>query len=326
MTHLDKQGVAAPIANTTTPAIDSELLIRLKRSSPASFKKLVDRYRKQGFGDGEIAQAVADAPGVISPAKRLGAPKTAGAAAPLIDAALAEHATEIRRLGRQVVEDVIEIGSRLTECKALAGHGNWLPWLKREFGWKETTALRLMRVHELAQSKSGNLPDLPVSCLYLLAAPSTPEAAKTEVIARAEAGEVLPVAEVKNVIKAHKEPKKRDQEKERAAREERKRERRGDLPSYEEMMAAADAEDDAETSAEARKAAYAADENDLAAAETTKPAATEVVADDEKLALLSEFARFVIERATAIKFEPKDHAEYKALRSRVEQVVGGGKS
>jgi hypothetical protein len=41
----------------------------------------------------------------------------------------------------------------------------------------------------------------------------------------------------------------------------------------------------------------------------------------EELALLSEFARFVIERATAIRFEPKDHAEYKVLRSRVVAVL-----
>jgi ParB-like chromosome segregation protein Spo0J len=67
----------------------------------------------------------------------------------------------------------------------------------------------------------------------------------------------------------------------------------------------------------AKKAAVSAP----ASAETPR----ELVADDEKLALLSEFARFVIERATAIRFEPKDHAEYKVLRGCVEQVIGGGK-
>ena len=39
-----------------------------------------------------------------------------------------------------------------------------------------------MRVHELAQSKSGKLPDMPVSALYLLAAPSTPESARDDVL------------------------------------------------------------------------------------------------------------------------------------------------
>src|SRR5262245_41804252 len=89
--------------------------------------------------------------------------------------ALTEHAAEIRRLGRRVAADVIEIGRRLTECKRLCGHGNWLPWLDREFGWEESTALNHMRVHEL--SKSANFADLslPISGLYLLAAPSTPK-------------------------------------------------------------------------------------------------------------------------------------------------------
>ena len=47
----------------------------------------------------------------------------------------AQHAEAIRVLGRQRVANVIEIGRRLTEAKALAGHGGWLPWLEREFGW-----------------------------------------------------------------------------------------------------------------------------------------------------------------------------------------------
>ena len=71
---------------------------------------------------------------------------------------LAEHAAVIRALGKRVVGDIIEIGRRLTDAKARCGHGNWLPWLDREFGWKDTTALRFMRCHEFA--KSGKLADL----------------------------------------------------------------------------------------------------------------------------------------------------------------------
>ena len=48
--------------------------------------------------------------------------------------ALAEHVTAIRQLGKRVVADVAEIGRRLFECKRICGHGNWLPWLEREFG------------------------------------------------------------------------------------------------------------------------------------------------------------------------------------------------
>jgi len=114
---------------------------------------------------------------------------------------LAEHAAEIRRLGKRVAEDVIEIGRRLTECKRIAGHGNWLPWLEREFRWTDKTAERFMSVHALA-GKFDNLSDLelPISGLYLLAAPSTPPEARDEIVERAKAGETIPVAEVKRTI------------------------------------------------------------------------------------------------------------------------------
>ena len=123
-------------------------------------------------------------------------------------AELAEHATEIRRLHEQALEDAAEIGVRLIECKKLCAHGQWLGWLEREFGWSDRTALNFIHIYELKQSKSEKFSDLslPISALYLLAAPSTPEAAKTEVITRAGAGQVT-VAEVKSIIKAHRQPK-----------------------------------------------------------------------------------------------------------------------
>jgi N6-adenosine-specific RNA methylase IME4 len=144
------------------------------------------------------------------------------------DPALAEHAAVIRALGKRVVGDVIEIGRRLVECKRIAGHGGWGPWLQREFGWEETTALRFMRVFEL-QLKSGNLQDLdvPVSGLYLLAAPSTPDEARTEVIERAENGEHFTHAQVKEIIVARGEREilRKAQELRAAMTEERRAER-----------------------------------------------------------------------------------------------------
>jgi len=118
---------------------------------------------------------------------------------------LAEHSTAIRALGKQTVENIIEIGRRLTLCKEMVGHGNWLPWLDHEFGWSADTAERFIQVHTL----SDQIPQvaeftLPISGLYLLAAPSTPEPAKTEILERAAAGEDLPIAEVKRVVKKHK--------------------------------------------------------------------------------------------------------------------------
>src|SRR5262245_17802923 len=74
---------------------------------------------------------------------------------------LAENAEEIRKLGKRAGADVIEIGRRLTEMKKICGHGNWLPWLQREFGWTNRQALNYMRVHELSL-KFENFSDLRI--------------------------------------------------------------------------------------------------------------------------------------------------------------------
>jgi hypothetical protein len=69
---------------------------------------------------------------------------------------LAENANVIRTLGRRTAEGVIEIGRRLTESKRLCGHGNWLPWLEREFGWgKDQTARNFMQVYEMSLNSQG---------------------------------------------------------------------------------------------------------------------------------------------------------------------------
>jgi hypothetical protein len=62
--------------------------------------------------------------------------------------------------------------------------------LDREFGWSEDTAERYMALHRL----NGQIPQvaefqIPISGLYLLAAPSTSEEARIEAIERAENGE-----------------------------------------------------------------------------------------------------------------------------------------
>lgn len=116
-------------------------------------------------------------------------------------AVLADHANAIRTFGKRVISDVIEIGRRLSDAKEKAGYGNWLPWLKREFGWSHQTADRFINVFA-ASGKWSTLvnSDLPLSGLYLLVAPSTPEEARAEVTARVESGESLSVADVVSTV------------------------------------------------------------------------------------------------------------------------------
>jgi hypothetical protein len=69
----------------------------------------------------------------------------------------------IRTLG---VAGDIEIGRRLVECKRIAGHGGWLPWLDRELGWDERTVRRSMSVYEMMEGvgKSDTVSDLEIPC------------------------------------------------------------------------------------------------------------------------------------------------------------------
>jgi hypothetical protein len=117
------------------------------------------------------------------------------------DEQLAQRAQAIRVLGKRTIANVIEIGHHLVEAKTLCGHGNWLPWLDREFGWSDKQAERFMQMHSMLGKfdKLSNL-DVPMSALYLLASPSTPEAVRQEVIERVERGEKVSVAEVSETI------------------------------------------------------------------------------------------------------------------------------
>ncbi len=213
---------------------------------------------------------------------------TAGADAPIINSveqagnisttvALAEHAAEIRARGRRVIADVIEIGRRLSECRKIVKRGQWIPWLDDNFGWSDDTALRFIKVYELTTHEifnSRKLRDLnlPLSAVYLISEQSTPPEARAKVVERVEAGEVLSVAVVKDVIKEHKPA---------TARKARSKATPAAIANPDASPPAAGNDVDPEQSAAARKTAYA---NDAAAAETspTKPAATKRAAKAEK--------------------------------------------
>jgi Protein of unknown function (DUF3102) len=114
------------------------------------------------------------------------------------------HAAAIRELDKRAGTDVFDIGRRLTECKQILARGSWLPWLEREFGYTEQTALNFMRVYERFKSKTVLDLGVPLSGLYLLARPSTPEAAVDEVMQAAEQGEKQTLKQIKQTIAEHK--------------------------------------------------------------------------------------------------------------------------
>ena len=103
--------------------------------------------------------------------------------------------------------DVIEFGYRFAECKRIAGR-NWLPWLKEEC-WDEEYVRPYINVYEwharcvndAIGSGPGEVWNFEIDALdiFLLADPSTPEAARAEVVRRA--GERLEHADIMAIIR-----------------------------------------------------------------------------------------------------------------------------
>lgn len=118
-----------------------------------------------------------------------------------LESALSRKAGAIRALGKNLVRDVIEIGRHLTDAKKLCRHGDWLPWLEREFGWSEMTAQKWMRVYKMtSKSKPGLDLALDLSSLYALAAPSTPAEVRAEIAERVDSGEQITQEDVQRAI------------------------------------------------------------------------------------------------------------------------------
>lgn len=123
-------------------------------------------------------------------------------------------ALEIHAASKRCAETIIEIGKRLSGVKEILPHGSWLPWLEAEFGWSSVSAWRFMQVYE--KFKSYNLKDLSMSSevLYLLAAPSTPEAVREVAVDLSAAGQKVTPKTVQQLKESHKAEKQEQQKKE----------------------------------------------------------------------------------------------------------------
>lgn len=116
-----------------------------------------------------------------------------------------QRTSEIKGLMRRAAQDIIDIGQKLIEVKARLGHGHFGEWLRAEFDWHQSTATNFMRVAEKF-TNFVNLDQFAPSALYLLAAPSTPDDARTEALDRAESGEPITHRAAQEIITAHKPP------------------------------------------------------------------------------------------------------------------------
>jgi Protein of unknown function (DUF3102) len=124
---------------------------------------------------------------------------------------LAQHINDI---GDAVAYAVIDIGKSLAAAKRIVGHGYWATWLKGNFNWTDRQAQRYIQVFELYGSNPTTLSDMDIdlSALFLLAAPSTPNAAREEILkdAREEQRKLdkngirVTHKKVKETVKRHK--------------------------------------------------------------------------------------------------------------------------
>lgn len=130
-----------------------------------------------------------------------------------LDTKIAEQARSIadriRERLKKTLEDLIEVGTDLLAVKETLPHGQFLPWLKGEFGWSERTAQNFMSVAE--KFKSANSAELPIqpSAAYLLAAPAVPDEARQVAIEKAEAGETITFSTAKEIVAEAKKKGKR---------------------------------------------------------------------------------------------------------------------
>jgi hypothetical protein len=114
-----------------------------------------------------------------------------------------ERAVRIHDMARKTAEAIRLIGQWLSEVKERLPHGAWLPWLETEFGWSLQTAHNFMNVYRFC--KSQTVRDLPidVKALYKIAAPSTPEPVREEVVRRAKSGEHITHAKAVEAIASY---------------------------------------------------------------------------------------------------------------------------
>jgi hypothetical protein len=129
-----------------------------------------------------------------------------------LEAATAEKlkatAERIRQAVKRTIEDIIAVGNDLLAVKQELEHGQWLPWLRVEFGWTDRTARNFMAVAEHF-GKSETISDLRIepTAAYLLAAPSAPNEARQAAVERAEKGERITPKVAKEILaKERKKP------------------------------------------------------------------------------------------------------------------------
>lgn len=109
---------------------------------------------------------------------------------------------EIRERLRRSAQDVWEIGQKLSDVRSRLKYGQFLTWIKAEFGWSQRTAYNFINVYETFGDRFANLAkvNIATSLLYQLASPSVPEELREQILRAAEQGDTMTAKELQATI------------------------------------------------------------------------------------------------------------------------------
>lgn len=120
---------------------------------------------------------------------------------------LKARAEKINERTRRIAADIWENGRDFHEAQQeLANHsgGTFLAWVETETGYGKSTVYRMIDVYKnISLPNLGKL-DIATSALYLLAAPSTPDQARQEIIEAAQQGQPITYTKARQVIDGSK--------------------------------------------------------------------------------------------------------------------------
>ena len=125
--------------------------------------------------------------------------------APVDRRTVEEAAVDILANGQRLQQSAVAIGERLQSVKRLLPHGKFGEWCATEFAMSQKTAENLMNVAREFGDKIETVSILTDSAMYMLAAPSTPPAARDQAIEEAQATGKSPTKNrVREIIAQHK--------------------------------------------------------------------------------------------------------------------------
>jgi hypothetical protein len=126
---------------------------------------------------------------------------------------LRAQANRIRKRFGKATQDLIDIGCDLLAAKKnLLDHGEFIKWVESEVGIARRTAQAYMAIAKLTDEKGAAIALLPPTTAHRLAAKSTPSEVVSEVIAKAQSGDVLPDRRVSEMISEARSQKRRAEE------------------------------------------------------------------------------------------------------------------